>query len=100
MDIIFEYHNVEGSKRLEEFATEKLHKLKEKFDMIMRADVFFKTENTSSVKTGMICNIRVSVPGPRIFSESSNDDFITSISESIKEIDKQLTTKKGKMTKY
>ena len=100
MNINFEYHNVEASERLESYAKEKLEKLYDKFQMIVRADVFFKTENTSSDETGIICNIRVSVPGPRIFSESSNDDFITSISESIKEIDKQLTTKKGKMTKY
>lgn len=54
MTINFEYHVVEGSERLEAYTTEKLYN---KFQMIVRADVFFKTENTSSDNTGMICNI-------------------------------------------
>ena len=63
----FEYHDVEGSERLEAYTTEKLYN---KFQMIVRADVFFKTENTSSDNTGMICNIRLSVLGPRLFAEA------------------------------
>ncbi|WP_405604986.1 ribosome hibernation-promoting factor, HPF/YfiA family [Polaribacter sp. Asnod1-A03] len=100
MIINFEYHDVDASKRLEEYAKEKLEKLYNKFQMIVRADVFFKTENTSSDTTGMICNIRVSVPGPRLFAEASHDNFISSINESIQELDKQLTKKKDKMATY
>lgn len=100
MDINFEYHDVDASERLEEFAKEKLEKLYKKFNMIVRADVFFKTENTSSDETGMICNIRVSVPGPRLFAEASHDNFISSISEAVSDLDKQLTKKKEKMATY
>lgn len=100
MNINFEYHDVEASDRLEAFAKEKLEKLYDKFQMIVRADVFFKTENTSSDETGMICNIRVSVPGPRIFAEASHDNFISSINESIKDLDKQLTKKKEKLSTH
>lgn len=98
MTINFEYHDVQASERLEAFATEKLEHLFNKYSMILRADVFFKTENTSSNETGMICNIRLSVPGPRLFAEASHDDFIKSISESTKDLDKQLEKKKGKLT--
>jgi putative sigma-54 modulation protein len=100
MDIIYEYHDVEASNRLEEFAKEKLEKLFNKFQMIVRADVFFKTENTSSDATGMICNIRLSVPGPRLFAEASHDNFMSSITESVNDLERQLTKKKGKMTSY
>ncbi|MFD2528451.1 ribosome hibernation-promoting factor, HPF/YfiA family [Polaribacter marinaquae] len=100
MTINFEYHDVEASERLEEFTKEKLEHLYKKFNMIVRADVFFKTENTSSDETGMICNIRLSVPGPWLFAEATNSNFMNSISESIKELDKQLTKKKGKMATY
>ncbi|WP_439129295.1 ribosome hibernation-promoting factor, HPF/YfiA family [Polaribacter sp.] len=100
MNINFEYHDVEASKRLEDFATEKLESLYQKFEMIVRADVFFKTENTSSDETGMICNIRLSVPGPRLFAEASHDNFIDSISESVSDLEKQLKKKKGKMATY
>ncbi|TXD49230.1 ribosome hibernation-promoting factor, HPF/YfiA family [Polaribacter sp. IC073] len=97
MNINFEYHNVEASERLEASVTEKLKYLYTKFEMITRADVFFKTENTSSDKTGKICNIRLSVPGPRLFAEASHDNFVSAISESISDLEKQLTKKKGKM---
>lgn len=88
MNINFEYDNVEASKRLEDFAKEKLENLHSKYDMIIRADVFFKTENTSSDQTGMICNIRLSVSGPRLFAEASHDNFISSISESINDLER------------
>ena len=48
MTIHFEYDQVQASKRLEAFATEKLESLFNKFSMIIRADVFFKLENTTS----------------------------------------------------
>ncbi len=57
MDINFEYDNVNASSRLEILVKEKLNKLFEKYDSIIRADVFFKTENTSSPETGKICQV-------------------------------------------
>jgi len=100
MEIVYEYHNVEASKRLETFVSEKLNNLCKKYEMIVRADVFFKTENTSSDETGKICSIRLSVPGPRLFAEASQSNFINSISESINDLETQLRKKKGKMTSY
>jgi putative sigma-54 modulation protein len=100
MDINFEYDDVTASKRLESLATEKLEKLAKKYEMIIRADVFFKQENTSSDETGMICNIRVSVPGPRIFAEASHDNFEEAIAESVRDLDRQLAKKKGKMQSH
>ena len=100
MDIIFEYDDVNASERLESLATEKLNKLAQKYEMLIRADVFFKKENTSSDETGLICNIRLSLPGPRIFAEASNDSFENSITESVRELDRQLAKKKGKMQNH
>ncbi len=100
MIINFEYHDVEASERLESYAKERLEKLYNKFEMIVRADVFFKTENTTSNDTGKICNIRVSVPGPRLFAEASHSKFIDAIQESVKDLEKQLTKKKDKMMTY
>lgn len=100
MQVIFEYHNVSGSQRLEEFAKEKLEQLGIKYKMVIRADVFFKTENTSSDQTGNICNIRLSLPGPRLFAEANHDSFEESITESINELESQLKKRKGKMTDY
>ncbi|MFX0556934.1 HPF/RaiA family ribosome-associated protein [Maribacter sp. CXY002] len=100
MNINFEYDDVKASNRLEIMAASKLEKLLDKFDFIVRADVFFKKENTSSPETGMICNIRLSAPGPRLFAESSNANFETSIAASIDDLHRQLQKRKAKMKPY
>ena len=100
MDIIFEYHNVTASESLEAFAKEKLNQLGEKYQMIIRADVFFKTENTTSDETGMICNIRLSLPGPRLFAEASHETFRESIMESVSDLERQLRKRKEKMATH
>lgn len=100
MQYIFEYHNVEKSERLEAYAKEKLNTLKTKFEDIIRADVFFKTENTTSDETGKICNIRLSLPGPRIFTEASNEDFVTSIQEAVNELERMLKKREEKLRSY
>jgi len=99
MNINFEYDNVKGSERLEIFTGKKLTKLFDKFDNIIRADVFFKTKNTSSPDTGMICNIRLSIPGPRLFAESSNGNFEASIAQSIDDLERQLKKRKDKLSR-
>lgn len=100
MDIIYEYDGVTASERLELFAKEKLDKLHAKFDDVIRADVFFKDENTSSHETGKICNIRLSLPGPRIFAEANNENFEESVSESVRELERQLRKRKDKLKTY
>jgi putative sigma-54 modulation protein len=100
MQVIFEYDDVASSQHLEEMAKEKLEKLAVKYDMVIRGDVFFKKENTSSDETGKICNIRLSLPGPRLFAEASHDNFEDSISESINDLERQLRKRKEKMKDY
>lgn len=97
MDIIFEYHDVMQSDTIESLVREKLDKIGSKYEMVIRADVFFKTENTSSDETGKICAIRLSLPGPRMFAESSKENFMVAIAETTNELEKQLRRKKEKM---
>ncbi|PIB25757.1 ribosome-associated translation inhibitor RaiA [Maribacter litopenaei] len=97
MNINFEYDDVKASNRLEIMAAKKLEKLLDKFDFIVRADVFFKKENTSSPDTGKICNIRLSAPGPRLFADASTGSFEASISKSVEELQRQLQKRKDKM---
>lgn len=97
MEIIFEYHDVSASEALEAFAKAELDKLGNKYQFVHRADVFFKTENTSSDETGMISGIRLSMPGPRMFAESSSFEFKVSLKQAISEIEQQLRKKKEKM---
>ncbi len=96
MNIIFEYHNVSASARLEEFAGKHINKLADKYDFIVRADVFFKTENTSDEDRGKICKIRLSAPGPRLFANASHDSFEASVKESVGDLERQLRKRKEK----
>lgn len=100
MDINFEYHGVKASNRLEILAAEKLEKLLNKYHFVIRADVFFKTENTSEADTGMICKMRLSTPGPRLFAEASNATFEISIAEAVSDLERQLIKRKAKMKSF
>jgi len=97
MDINFNYVHVTASERLEQQATEKLEKLHERYDWIVRAEVFFKKENTSSDETGMITEIKMSVPKENIFASASEKNFEASLAECIEQVKRQLQKKKEKM---
>lgn len=97
MDINFQYDAVKASERLEILTAKKLQKLFDKFDFVIRAEVFFKKENTTSPQTGMICKIRLSVPGPLLFAESSHGTFEVSIAETVDDLERQLRKRKDKM---
>ncbi|MBC2840524.1 HPF/RaiA family ribosome-associated protein [Robiginitalea sp. SC105] len=97
MDINFEYDGVTASKRLEELAAARIDKMVDKYDFIVRADVFFKKENTSSPETGRICNMRLSLPGPRLFAEASTASFEASIAKASDDLGRQLSKRKEKM---
>ena len=100
MTINFEYHNVAGSKRLEEFTTKKLTKIFEHNEFVIKATVHFKSENTVSRDTGMICGIQLSVPGPLIFTESSKGTFEEAIQQSVNELKRHLEKRKEKMRSH
>lgn len=99
METVFEYDNISGSKRLETHAEEALHKLAKKYPFLIRGDIFFKKENTSD-DSGHVCGIRLSAPGPRLFSSSDTASFEQSISECARELDKQLEKRKSAMQQH
>ena len=97
MDINFEYDQVKASERLETLAILRLNKIADKYDFIVRADVLIKKENTSSPNTGMICSIRLSIPGPNLYSQASHGNFEASIAEATDDLERQLRKRKEKM---
>lgn len=80
----------------EKLVTDKLEYLTQKFDWIMGADVFFKEEKDTYGK-GKICDIRLSLPGPRIFASSDEETFEASIAETIRDLEVQLNKRKAEM---
>jgi putative sigma-54 modulation protein len=99
MTINFQYVQMPNSEAMNELMTSKLNKLAKKFDFIIRADVFFKMENDPS-GNGKICEIRLSVPGPRIFAKTDADDFEKAAAATIKDLESQLQKRKHTFKKY
>lgn len=89
MEFIFEYKDVTASERLENLVKEKMSRLQTKFSFIHRADTFFKTENRTD-DNGMVCTIRLSMPGPRIAAETKAPTFEAAISETVRDLNRQL----------
>lgn len=96
MQIIYEYHQVSSNKRLENLVEKKLLQLEQRYQFVHRADVFFKTENRSD-DNEMCCDIRLSMPGPRIFASTKAETFESAISETTKDLEDQLRKVKEKM---
>ncbi|MCO6479622.1 MAG: ribosome-associated translation inhibitor RaiA [Phaeodactylibacter sp.] len=78
---------------VEELTQKKLDKLARKFNWIIRADVFFKEEGGSDGK-GKVCDIRLSVPGPRIHATSNEASFEAAVAETISDLERQLKKRK------
>lgn len=82
------------SESLSSFTSEKLEKLADKYNWIIKADVFYKLENDAA-GIGKICEIELSMPGPRIFASSKEDNFELATKKTILELEKQLKKRKA-----
>ena len=96
MEAIFEYVNISKSESLEAFAQKKLDKLENKYDWIVRANVYFKIDENQK-PNGYISEVRLSAPGPEIFAESNENSFEASFAQTAKDLDRQLDKRKAKM---
>ena len=97
MEINFNYVHVSASQALENFTAEKINALGDRYDFIVKADVYYKLENTSDDSTGKIAEILLSAPGPRLYASSSQKNFEHAVSEVISQLKVQLDKRKAKM---
>lgn len=82
------------SEPLKFYVTHKLQKLAEKFDWIINADVYYKLENDPT-GTGKICEIELSMPGPRLFASSKALNYELATKNTISDLEKQLKKRKA-----
>ena len=78
-----------NSDSMTRYAITRLQKLGEKYDWIIKAQVYFKL---GQGKTGenKICEIELSVPGPRIFASSTEKNYEMAVKETLSDLEKQL----------
>lgn len=93
MTTTFQYVKIQESESLSNTTREHLDKLGQKYPWLIRAQVFFKQENTSDPKNS-ICEIELSAPGPRLFASSIDVHFETAMKETISDLEKQLRKRK------
>jgi ribosome-associated inhibitor A len=80
------------SEALTTYTTKKLEKLSSRYSWIINIDVFFKIENDALGEK--ICEMEVSLPGPKLFAVSKEKNFEMAVKETISDLDKQLKKRK------
>ncbi|MFS4467882.1 ribosome hibernation-promoting factor, HPF/YfiA family [Maribacter sp. 2210JD10-5] len=99
MTINIQYLHMPISGSLSKIIAKKLEKLEKKFNWILRAEVFLKLENTS-LEENQICEIQLSLPGPRLFATAKSSNFEKAVVATIKELEHQLNKRKQKLTSH
>lgn len=85
---------------VEELLVKKLQKISKKYDWIVSADVFYIAEKDTNNAKGKICEIRLSVPGPRIFASSNEDSFEKATDKTVRDIEVLLKKRKATMKSH
>lgn len=93
MTVNFQYVDIDASEWLSEYTIKKLNKLSDKYQFLISAEVFFKEDQNEPVNS-KICNIRLSLPGPRIFATSNEKNYEMAVKETISDLEKQLKKRK------
>ena len=99
MEIIVQFVKMETSAFMEGFAIKKIKRLAKKYNDIMKSEVFYKLEKDTKGK-GKICEIQLSLPGPRIFAVSEEESFQEATDETINDLEKQLEKRKNELKPY
>lgn len=99
MTVNFQYVDVDVSDTLNAFAEEKLDKLFARYEFLISSTVRFKHNSNSHAK-GRICDIELSLPGPRIFATSDETQYEVAVRETIKDLERQLEKRKETYKTY
>lgn len=99
MNIEMQFVDTPAIDTVEELVRKKLGKLKDRYNWITNAAVFFKVEPQEQAKKS-ICEVRLSVPGPQLFASAQESSFEKAFSFVAKQLEVQLEKHKDKMTRH
>ncbi|WP_248722582.1 HPF/RaiA family ribosome-associated protein [Seonamhaeicola sp. ML3] len=99
MTVNFQYVDVDVSETLSDFTKDKLDKLFGRYEFLISASVYFKQDG-KDYEAGKICNIELSLPGPRIYATSNEHNFEVAVRETIKDLERQLKKRKQVFTTH
>lgn len=99
MEVTHQFVHTEVKDGLEIAVNEKLDGLKEKFDWIVRAKVFYK-EDRHDEERNCVFEVELSVPGNNVFAKANETSFEHAIAETFNELTRQLRKHKSKMYRH
>lgn len=100
MEITVQFIKMDTSESMTDFAINKLNKLSNKFKNIIKAEVFYKLEKKDPKEKGKICEIQLSLPGPRIFASANKENFEVATDQAIRDVMRQLEKRKEEAKPY
>ena len=87
--------NFTADQKLVNFIQGKLNKLESHYDQVIFADIYLKTENTSS-KENKVAEILLSIPGEGIICKKRSRRFEIGVDECVSSLERQLQKRKKK----
>ena len=100
MESTIQFVHAKQNKYVANLILDKLSELSHKFEWLIRAEVFLKEERDTHYGKGKICEIELSLPGPRIFASSNEESFEAAAAETIEELEVQLKKRKFKLYQH
>ncbi len=95
----FQFVSMPPSEALETYTLNKLDNLYKKYEDIIHTTVFFKQENNPK-DLGKICEMEISISGPRIFASSDEKNYELAVKNTISDLEKQLKKRKATLKPY
>ena len=93
MNVNIRYVNMDISETLNAYTEDKLKKLFDRYEFLISASVRFKQDPNNHEK-GKICDMELSLPGPRIFATSDENQYEAAVKRTISDLERQLKKRK------
>lgn len=89
----FEFVHMPVSEALQQYTLKKLQNLSDKYEWLIHATVFFKYGRDH--EKGRICEIELSLNGPRIFAAANERNYEMAVKHTISNLQRQLSKRKS-----
>ena len=93
-----QFVKMQTSPTMVEYTLGKLQRLSDKYPWVIRVNIFFKKENRMA-EEACVCEMDVSLPGPKIFAKSNEKNFEMAVKETLSDVEDQLKKRKGKFNR-
>ena len=94
MNVHIQYVKMPVSESMSQYTEEKLQKLARKYEWVITANVHFKQE-PDPAGGGKICEMELSLPGPKIFATSKEKNWEMAVKETLSDVERQLKKRKA-----